>query len=235
READLRDDLGRYGFSGDAALRRIGPMSGGEKARLVLAGIVRRRPHLLVLDEPTNHLDAATRDALTEALAEFEGALLLVSHDRYLLRATVDSFLLINDGRAGEFEGDLDDYLRWLQRGEGSEAERSHAGQNANVVRQDRRQDRRAAAERRAQLAEKLRPIDKELSSIEARLASIEAVRVDLEGQLSNPAIYENGARVADLNRDLSTQVREKELLESRWLELGERRESIEREFEARA
>ncbi|HQN11442.1 MAG TPA: ATP-binding cassette domain-containing protein, partial [Quisquiliibacterium sp.] len=129
RESALRDELGRFGFPDQHALRPIGPMSGGEKARLVLASIVRTRPHLLVLDEPTNHLDAATRDALTDALADFEGALLLVSHDRYLLRASVDQFVLVDGGRADAFDGDLDDYLAWLQKGGGTQ--RAHAGPGA--------------------------------------------------------------------------------------------------------
>ena len=232
RESALRDELGRYGFSGDDALRSIGPMSGGEKARLVLASIVRTRPHLLVLDEPTNHLDAATRDALTEALADFDGALLLVSHDRYLLRASVDSFVLVHDGRVDEFDGDLDDYLQWLQRAVPAGAARQTAETRVSAsARTDRREERRVAAQRRQQLADKLRPLDKELSAIETKLASLEASLLELEVMLSNPAIYADGERVVELNRNRSAQVRDKEELESRWLELGELREHAEREF----
>ena len=137
-EALLRSELGRFGFSGDDATRPIGPMSGGEKSRLVLSTIVHARPHVLILDEPTNHLDAATRDTLTDALADFEGALLLVSHDRYLMRATVDTLMLVHDGRLDEFDGDLDDYLQFLQRqpaGQtGSHAARGTSGTAADAA-----------------------------------------------------------------------------------------------------
>ncbi len=116
REQVLRGWLGRFGFSGEDALRPTGPMSGGEKTRLCLALLAWQRPGFLVLDEPTNHLDASTRDALAEALAEFEGPLLLVSHDRYLLRSTVDEFWLVDQGVLRPFDGDLDDYAQWLQK-----------------------------------------------------------------------------------------------------------------------
>ncbi len=114
REPVLRGFLGGFGFSGDDAIRPVGPMSGGEKSRLGLALLAWRKPGFLVLDEPTNHLDPAARDALADALAAFEGALLLVSHDRYLLRGTVDTLLVVADGQVAPFDGDLDDYAAWL-------------------------------------------------------------------------------------------------------------------------
>ncbi len=235
RESALRDELGRYGFSGEDALRPIGPMSGGEKARLVLASIVRTRPHLLVLDEPTNHLDAATRDSLTEALADFDGALLLVSHDRYLLRATVDRFVLVHDGLVEDFEGDLDDYLQWLQRAasQTGHAQPSTAAASAGPAAQklDRREERRLAAQRRQQLNERLRPIDLALRKAEARLEVLEARLSDLEAQLADPTIYADGARIVGLNTERSALAREREQLESDWLNLGEQREIIEREY----
>jgi len=112
REQERRDFLGKFRFSGEMATSPIGPMSGGEKARCALALIAWDRPNVLLLDEPTNHFDMETRDALTIALSSFEGALLLVSHDRYLLRAATDQLWLVHDGRVAEFEGDLDDYTR---------------------------------------------------------------------------------------------------------------------------
>src|SRR5690606_16317766 len=146
----------RFGFRGEDALRPIGPMSGGEKARVLLAELVHGKPQLLVLDEPTNHLDAMARDALTEALAEFDGALLLVSHDRYLLRATVDRFVRVHDGRLDAFDVDLDDYAAWRQgrdrpapspddSGSGPARGQAPAAESARVSRRD---ERRAAAER---------------------------------------------------------------------------------------
>ena len=114
REQELRDFLGGFNFPGEMATGRSRTFSGGEKARLALALIVWQRPNLLLLDEPTNHLDLETREALTVALAQFEGTLVLVSHDRHLLRATTDEFLLVADGTLQPFDGDLDDYRDWL-------------------------------------------------------------------------------------------------------------------------
>ncbi len=113
-EQDLRDYLAGFGFRGDRVFEPVGPFSGGEKARLVLALVAYRRPNLLLLDEPTNHLDLEMRQALAVALQEYEGAVLLVSHDRHLLRTVADEFLLVADGRARPFDGDLEDYARWL-------------------------------------------------------------------------------------------------------------------------
>jgi len=241
KESALRDELGRFGFSGDDALRPIGPMSGGEKARLLLASIVRTRPHLLVLDEPTNHLDAATRDALTEALADFDGALLLVSHDRYLLRATVDRFLLVHDAKVEPFDGDLDDYLAWLQRGSPSPGEAAPAGADATApgaaggARSDRREERRAAAQRRQQLGERLKPIDAELRSVDARLAEIEAKVRAIEQELADPRAYGQAQRAGELARERGQLAKERDALETRWLELGEHRDEVERAFTAQA
>ena len=250
KESALRDELGRFGFAGEDALRPIGPMSGGEKARLVLASIVRTRPHLLVLDEPTNHLDSATRDALTDALADFDGALLLVSHDRYLLRASVDRFVLVHDGLAEPFEGDLDDYLAWLQRGPGQAAARagnasdtSGAGgrgeaavnrqstaETGGVARTDRREERRLAAARRSALAERLRPLERELQQSENRLQAIDARLTEIESALSDAAVYRDPARAADLGRERTRLGQEKESLEMRWLDLADQREQLQRE-----
>src|SRR5690606_25009077 len=114
REQELRNYLGGFGFSGDTVNSKIAPMSGGEKARLALSLIVWQKPNLLLLDEPSNHLDVDTREALATALAEFAGSVLLVSHDRHLLRTTVDSFWIVADGQVQEFDGDLEDYRDWL-------------------------------------------------------------------------------------------------------------------------
>ncbi|HCN87745.1 MAG TPA: hypothetical protein DIT28_00970, partial [Oxalobacteraceae bacterium] len=114
REQELRNFLGSFNFNGQMVTSKIAPFSGGEKARLALALIVWQRPNLLLLDEPTNHLDLETREALTDALAQFEGTLVLVSHDRHLLRATTDQFIIVADGKLQPFDGDLDDYKDWL-------------------------------------------------------------------------------------------------------------------------
>ena len=202
REQALRDYLGRFGFSGDAATRPVGPMSGGEKARLSLALMLHDRPQLLVLDEPTNHLDAQARDALADALADFDGAVLLVSHDRYLLRATADTLMLVSDGSLREFDGDLDDYADWLlQRPAGDAAgtrgppagEAAGPGDAVPKGREDavgvagasRRDDRRLAAQRRAQLAERLRPRYRDIGEIEQRGAAILSRLATIEARLA--------------------------------------------------
>jgi ATP-binding cassette subfamily F protein 3 len=229
RESALRDELGRAGFSGDDALRPIGPMSGGEKARLLLASIIRGAPHLLVLDEPTNHLDAATRDALTDALADFPGALLLVSHDRYLLRASCDRFVLVHDGQAQPFDGDLDDYLAWLQRGPSTataSGQPDHGKRDA--PRADRREERRIAASRRAQTAERLKPLIQAIGRIEQRLPAIEGRLLAIDHDLADPGAWDAPERMAALGRERATLVTERESLEARWLELAEQRERIE-------
>ncbi len=232
KESALRDELGRFGFSGEDALRPIGPMSGGEKARLVLASIVRTRPHLLVLDEPTNHLDAATRDALTDALADYDGALLLVSHDRYLLRASVDRFVLVHDGRADPFDGDLDDYLAWLQKSAAAARANEAAALEsaAPASKSDRREERRVAAQRRAQLAERLRPLERQLRDAEQRLGEIDRRIAEIETDLADPGLYREPQRPVALGRERAALRDEKETLEANWLEWADERERLQRE-----
>jgi ATP-binding cassette subfamily F protein 3 len=248
REQALRDYLGRFGFSGDAATRPVGPMSGGEKARLSLALMLHDRPQLLVLDEPTNHLDAQARDALADALADFDGAVLLVSHDRYLLRATADTLMLVSDGSLREFDGDLDDYADWLlQRPAGGAAATrgpaagaaAGSGNAMPKAREDamgaasasRRDDRRLAAQRRAQLAERLRPLDREIGEIEQRLAAIEARLAAIEARLADPAVYRDPAEAGALGRERASLEREQGELEERWLERSTARDAEREAF----
>ena len=248
REQTLRDFLGRFGFRGDDATRAVGPMSGGEKARLLFALLAWQRPQLLVLDEPTNHLDAQTRDSLASALARFEGALLLVSHDRYLLRASVDRFLIVSDGRVNDYEGDLDDYDAWVaqRRGESSPdagvfttAEPSHGtdaprAQRAESAPSDRRTERRYAAERRAALAALTRDLDKEIKHIETSLQSLEAELRSVDAAIQDPALYgpgSDGSRIAELNRQRAALARNRDHAENRWLELQTRRDEQIAEF----
>ncbi len=262
REARLRAELGHVGFSGDDALRPIGPMSGGEKARLLLATLLRTRPHLLVLDEPTNHLDADARDALTDALAGFEGALVLVSHDRYLMRATVDRLLLVHDARVEPFDGDLDDDLAWLQDPPGASRARpapaagasgptatpsrpspapgsdasqpgAQASTHAREARVDRREERRLAAERRRRLAERLEPLKRRLHDTEHQLHATESRLAQLEAELADPLLYRDPPRATELARERAALTRRREALEDDWLHGSEERERIEREFDA--
>jgi ATP-binding cassette, subfamily F, member 3 len=241
REQDLRSFLGSFNFTGDQVKQAVGSMSGGEKARLVLCMIVWQRPNLLLLDEPTNHLDLATREALSMALNEFEGTVMLVSHDRALLRAVCDEFWLISRGGVAPFDGDLDDYQRYLldmakqsreaQRQEQREQQREEAKptpasapaetapNNANRSPEQRKLD----AQRRQQRNEALRPLKKELEQNEKRMAKLARDKAELEATLAAPA---TPAVLADAGRQLKAVGDEVALLEGRWLELTEQIES---------
>jgi ATP-binding cassette subfamily F protein 3 len=201
-------------------------MSGGERARLALAMLVWQRPQLLVLDEPTNHLDAATRDALADALAEFDGALLLVSHDRYLLRATVDAFLRVADGGAAPFDGDLDDYAQWLMHRPAADA--PETGRGADTATVSRRDERRVAAEQRAQRAVQRKPLQQRLSTVERELAEVERRLAEIDTRLASPDGFRDGAAVAELGRERAALERQRVALEEQWLELGAELEALD-------
>ncbi len=243
REQDLRSFLGSFNFSGDMVKQAVGTMSGGEKARLVLAMMVWQRPNLLLLDEPTNHLDLATREALSMALNEFEGTVMLVSHDRALLRAVCDEFWLVGRGVVGPFDGDLDDYQRYLL--EESKRLREQTRQDEAAARiaaaapappapetapppsaaaapapqiKDSKEQRRLDAQARQQLADKARPLKKELEQIDKRLATLAAERAELETRLTQPL---PPAEIADCGKRLKQGQDETEKLEERWLEIS--------------
>ncbi len=183
REQALRDFLGRFGFSGERAERPIGPLSGGEKSRLALAALVKRRPNLLLLDEPTNHLDLEMRRSLAMALQSYSGALVIVSHDRSLLASCADRILVVADGRVREFDGDLDDYRQMkLKEGRGSRAAPERAS---------RKDERRAGAAERAELKQKLRPLERKLAQVEARLARLSQEIGEIRAALADPALYQ--------------------------------------------
>ena len=233
REQDLRNFLGSFNFSGDMVLQAVGSMSGGEKARLVLAMIVWQRPNLLLLDEPTNHLDLATREALAMALNEFEGTVMLVSHDRALLRAVCDEFWLVGRGQVGPFDGDLDDYQRYLL--EESKRLREQARTVSSAVSapaaaapppRDAREQRRLDAQARQLLAEKTRPLKRELDKIDQRLAALGQEKAALEERLMQalPA-----AEIADCGRRLKACADEIEVLEEKWLDMSTTLEELSR------
>ncbi len=226
REQELRDFLGGFNFHGDMATAPCGPFSGGEKARLALALIVWGKPNLLLLDEPTNHLDLDMREALTLALNEYEGAVVLVSHDRHLLRATVDDLWLVADGRAQPFDGDLDDYRDWLAR-QRSEAAAPDAQQVAD--RAQRREERaQAQADRQARLAER-RPLVKEIEKLERSLAGWQGEKALLDQRLADPALYQQpgGETLAALTRRQAELARQIDDAEVRWLEVQGRLEEL--------
>ena len=223
REQELRDFLGRFDFPGPMAAAPIAPFSGGEKARLALASIVYTRPNLLLLDEPTNHLDLETRHALTMALAQFEGTLLVVSHDRHLLRSTTDQFYLVADGRVDEYVGDLDDYRGWLLE---RSAQRRSAGDASDSLSgaANRRAQRKEEAAERQRLAAQRKPIERDIAKLEHRMEHLSAEKARLEALLADEALYapERKADLAQALRDQAAITGELETVEAAWLERQE-------------
>ena len=254
REQELRDFLGQFRFVGDMVNQAVGSLSGGEKARLVLAMLVWQRPNLLLLDEPTNHLDLQTREALSMALNEFEGTVMLVSHDRALLREVCDEFWLVTAGKVGPFDGDLDDYQKWLldQSREmaklAKEAARKAAAAPASAPASApaapvavaapapapepaapqifKREDRKASGQARARLAEQTKPLRKEMEQIDARLKKLADERLALENELAGGSAPP--ARIADLGKRLKAIHDELEAAEMRWLELSAEIDAIQ-------
>jgi len=220
REQELRDYLGGFDFRGAMADAPCGNFSGGEKARLALALMIRTRPNLLLLDEPTNHLDLEMREALTLALQETEAAVVLVSHDRHLLRTTVDELWLVADGKAQPFDGDLDDYADWLARQRAAGKPATTASQSAQ--REQRIEDR--AAKKLAQ-AER-RKLEKEVEKLDQQLARWQAEKSALAGRLADPTFYSDHTVAADLARQDAELTANIDAAEARWLDLHEQLEA---------
>ena len=228
REQDLRSFLGGFNFTGDQVKQAVGSMSGGEKARLVLCMIVWQRPNLLLLDEPTNHLDLATREALSMALNEFEGTVMLVSHDRSLLRAVADEFWLVSRGGIAPFDGDLDDYQRYLLEvaKESREAQKREQREQQNAP-SAAPVAAKPDAKQRNQNAEQLKPLKKSLEQADKKLADLNAEKTKLETSLLNEAAP---AKLAEAGRQLKTLAEKIEALEAEWLELTEKIEATSAE-----
>ena len=221
REQELRDFLGSFNFRGEMAMSPVGPFSGGEKARLALALIIWRQPNLLLLDEPTNNLDLETRHALTLALAEFEGTLILVSHDRFLLRATAEQFMLVAHGGLQAFDGDLDDYRDWLVT---QVTEKRAAAQGANDGDKpgaNRKEQRRTEAKQRQRLAELRKPLLKELARQEQVLETLTAEKTQLDAVLADADTYSesNKLLLAESLERHAQLVAELGEVETRWMQ----------------
>jgi ATP-binding cassette subfamily F protein 3 len=222
REQELRDFIGGFNFHGDQATEPVGPMSGGEKSRLALALIVWQRPNLLLLDEPTNHLDLEMRHALTLGLQDYEGALVLVSHDRSLLRATADELWLVDGGRVAEFDGDLEDYARRLRAREQAPAAIAEPAVS-------RREQKRLEAEERNRRFAQRKPLEARIRSAEKEIEALGAEKLRLEKLMAAPDIY-GESRKDDLKRCLLEQVQVVKKLqgaEERWLALCAELESL--------
>jgi ATP-binding cassette subfamily F protein 3 len=216
REQDLRSFLGNFNFGGDMVKQAVGSMSGGEKARLVLCMIVWQRPNLLLLDEPTNHLDLATREALAMALNEFEGTVMLVSHDRALLRSVCDEFWMVSRGGVAPFDGDLDDYQRYLL----DEAKRQR-----EAVRQASEPVPRVQGKRPAKPARSVAPLRSELEAVEARIQVLNGEGASLEGHLVQAV---RPSEIAELGRRLKTVNDELKQMEDRWLDLSGQLDAVD-------
>ena len=247
REQELRNFLGSFNFPGDMVTSSIAPFSGGEKARLALALIVWQRPNLLLLDEPTNHLDLETREALTDALAQFEGTLVLVSHDRHLLRATTDQFLIVANGALSPFDGDLDDYRDWLFKTKlDSKAESRNTAspetkkvstpekkipvqQAVSVNPAERKEQKRVEAEQRQKTAALRKPLETRIKRLEEQIEKLNLKKSNVENILTEADIYE-AHRKAELQSLLSDQAYcSKELaeVEETWMSLQEELERL--------
>ncbi|KEA63527.1 Glutathione-regulated potassium-efflux system ATP-binding protein [Marinobacterium lacunae] len=229
-DQELRNFLGSFGFIGDQALDPVRSFSGGEKARVALALIAWRKPNLLLLDEPTNHLDLEVRHALTLALQSFDGALILVSHDRHLIRNTVDQFLLVADGKVEEFKGDLDDYHQWLaQQRKGQEPAAVESRDNRSLSAAERKELKRKEADNRA----RLRPLRKAVEKLEKDLEAVNASLAAVESQLADPAIYDDSqkAQLKQLLADQSQLVQRQQTIEESWMEQQEALEALESEL----
>ena len=226
REQVLRDHLGKFRFSGDKVDTKIGVLSGGEKARLALSLIVWDKPNLIVLDEPTNHLDMATREALTVALSSFEGTLLLVSHDRHLLRSVCDKLILVHDGAVSEYDGDLDDYAVFVlqQRKLSQASDKPAAAQAETSSSVNRKEQRKLEAMERNRIAALKKPLMAKLAKVEKEMNRVSEELKALDEQLADTAWYEKtpAAEVADVTRRRGEAATALEELEAQWLEISE-------------
>ncbi len=220
-EQALRNHLGGFGFSGDKVESKIAPFSGGEKARLVFATLVYQKPNLLLLDEPTNHLDLDMRHAISLALQEFEGAMVIVSHDRHLLRSVSDEFYLVADKKVAAFKGDLEDYRLWV-----SEQKRQENQTSQNIPAEDassgksKKEQKRDEAEKRKQL----QPLRNKLKKLEKDMEKLSSEKEKLETLLADPKIYEDSEKqnLKDLLQQQSQVTKSLDLVEEEWMQLSE-------------
>jgi len=222
RESELRNFLGRFGFTGERIFEPVAPFSGGEKARLVLALMIRQQPNLLLLDEPTNHLDLEMRLALSRALVDYSGALVVISHDRHLLRSVCDELLIIHDGVVERFSRSLDDYPAWLKEQQLGEVQATASGTAQNQTEPvSRKQQRQMEAQQRQQL----KPFSDRVRKIEAELQTCRNELQVIELKLADTALYSDPARKDELGAIIRHQADLKSAIETQewdWLAASE-------------
>ncbi len=227
REQDHRNYLGRFGFSGERIFEPVAPFSGGEKARLVLALMIRQQPNLLLLDEPTNHLDLEMRQALSVALIEYTGALVVISHDRHLLRSVCDELLIVHDGIVDRFKRSLDEYPAWLKEREQRQSDAQREKKEAPTRQVSKKQQRQEQAQRR----QRLKPMYDKIRDIEKQLATSRSKLEALEERLADESIYTDQDRKNELTQLVQDQADSKaeiQTLEWNWLEVSEALENAD-------
>ncbi|MCU8068650.1 MULTISPECIES: ABC transporter ATP-binding protein [unclassified Shewanella] len=227
REQELRNFLGGFGFNGDMALSPVRPFSGGEKARLVLALLVWQRPNLLLLDEPTNHLDLEMRHALTMALQTFEGAMVVVSHDRHLLRLTCSDYYLVDQGEVRAFDGDLDDYHQWLL-----DAAKANSNQNSTSDEIKPAADKKIQKRLEAEIRQKVSPLKRKQTKLETEQQKLSERLAELEHLLADSELYDqdNKAKLTSVLTERTSLTQTLEDSEMQWLELQEEIDAMEQE-----
>ena len=226
REQDHRNYLGRFGFSGERIFEPVAPFSGGEKARLVLALMIRQGPNLLLLDEPTNHLDLEMRQALSVALIEYTGALVVISHDRHLLRSVCDELLIVHDGIVDRFNRSLDEYPAWLREQEKMSEQAAAKRQNGPARTVNKKQQRQEQAQRR----QRLKPLYDRVRDVETELAENRSRLTELEARLADESIYLDASRKDELTQLVQDQAAAKSAIESlewEWIEASENLEQV--------
>ncbi|MCE0555672.1 ABC transporter ATP-binding protein [Motilimonas sp. E26] len=230
-EQELRNYLGSFGFQGDKALEPVAPFSGGEKARLVLALIVWQKPNLLLLDEPTNHLDLEMRHALTVALQSFEGAMVVVSHDRHLLRTTTDDLYLVHDGQVEQFNGDLADYHKWL--GEQQKIDKQKAAPDNGEKSANSAVNRKEQKRLEAEIRKKTQPFRKAMEKAEKQMDKLSAQLAEVELELNDSALYDIAqkaklTKILEQQRQLKAEIEDAEM---EWMDAQEQLEALEAEL----
>lgn len=232
REQDLRNFLGSFNFHGEMATHPVAPFSGGEKARLALALIVWQRPNLLLLDEPTNHLDLSMREALTDALAQYEGTLILVSHDRHLLRATTDRFYIVADHQLKPFDGDLEDYRNWLfetHLKQNKTETFSNKQQTISHPTIDRKEQKRLEAQERQRLSTLKKPLEKRIAQLEKEMEQLNKTLSSIDAQMGDTSLYD-AVNKDKLKSMLNQQMEYKKrlaVIEEEWMEKQEALEAV--------
>jgi ATP-binding cassette subfamily F protein 3 len=234
KESELRNHLGRFGFQGDRVTEPVAPFSGGEKARLVLALLILQKPNLLLLDEPTNHLDLDMRHALSVALMEYSGALLVISHDRHLLRSVCDDLYVVHNGQLHELRRPLDEYPNWLKEQEAeAEGDQDNSSSKAAKPRVANKKHNRQADAKRRQL---LKPHLDKVRQTEKQMEKLKIELNQLDEQLADEGLYSDPGKVQDIQNwtrrqtEIRTQISD---LEWQWLEASEQLEKAQSELES--